>query len=226
MKKSEERERLPVSAIKQYVYCKRRFALMFIDDEWENNYKIIEGNITHEKVDDPFFKEKRKDIYYSRSVPVFSEALNLYGIIDIIEFFRDDNKGVNIGTHKGLWSINPIEYKNGKPEKSGADNLQLCALAMCLEEMFSAEINSGEIYYNKMRKRVKVQLNDDLKKQVISAVSEMNEFLNNLSIPPKPENQNCSLCSLSEICMPSIFDVKNTNAVRISKLLKERLPDA
>ena len=218
MKGFDECERLPVSAVKQYAYCKRRFALMFIDDEWGDNYKIIEGNITHEKVDDPFFNEKRKDLYHSRSVPVFSEKLNLYGVVDIIEFQRDDN-GVNIKTHGGLWGINPIEYKNGKPEKSNADNLQLCALALCLEEMFSAKIDSGEIYYNKLRKRIKVQLDEELKAQVKTIVAEINELLDNPIIPPKPVNQNCNLCSLTEICMPAIFDAKNTNAARINKLM-------
>ena len=234
--KSEERERLPISAVKQYAYCKRRFALMFIDGEWGENYKIIEGDILHEKVDDPFFSEKRKDIYYSRSVPVFSDKLNLYGVADIIEFFRDDEKGVKIDAYSGLWSINPIEYKNGKPEKSNADNLQLCAVALCLEEMFSdksdnknkIEINSGEIYYGKIRKRVKVELTGELKNQVKIIVAEINELLDKHIIPPKPENQNCSLCSLSQICMPSIFDEKDTNNKRINKLLnqKERSSDA
>jgi len=198
---------------------------MFIDGEWEDNYKIIEGNITHEKVDDPFFNEKRKDIYYSRSVPVFSEKLNLYGIADVIEFVRAET-GVSINKHDGLWNINPIEYKNGRPEKSDADNLQLCTIALCLEEMFSIEIGSGEIYYNKMRKRVKVHLDEKLKIQVKSILAEINELLDNNFIPSKPENQNCSLCSLIEICLPSIFSAKTKNSARIKRLLEERFPNA
>ena len=217
--RGEGRERLPISAIKQYAYCKRRFALMFIDDQWGSNYKIIEGNITHEKVDDPFFNEKRKDIYCSRSVPIFSDRLNLYGIIDIIEFIRDNN-GVNIGTKDGMWRINPIEYKNGRPEKSGADNLQLCAAAICLEEMFSTEIIAGEIYYGKLRKRVKIDFDAALKEQVEITVGKINELLHCDYIPPKPENQNCSLCSLSDICMPSIFDKSDTNSARSKRLMR------
>ena len=201
----EERERLPISAIKQYSYCNRRFALMFIDNEWADNYKIIEGNITHEKVNDPFAKEKRKDIFYSRSVPVFSKKLNLYGIVDIIEFLQDVD-GVAIGMKKGLWRINPIEYKNGKPEKSMADNLQLCAIAMCLEEMFRIAIGSGEIYYGKLRKRVPVDFCERLRSQVCDAIEGIISLLHENTMPPKPEGQNCKLCSLADICLPGIFN--------------------
>lgn len=204
MTEYDERERLPISAIKQFAYCKRRFALMFIDDEWADNYKIIEGNITHEKVNDPFVKEKRKDIFYSRSVPVFSDKLKLYGIVDIIEFSQDGD-GVAIDNKKGLWHINPIEYKNGKPEKSMADSMQLCAAAMCLEEMFFITINSGEIYYGKLRKRIPVDFSQQLRSEVHSAIEGINDLLNESRIPPKPVGQNCRLCSLADICLPGIF---------------------
>lgn len=205
MIKSDERERLPISALKQYAYCKRRFALMFVDGEWGSNYKIAEGDIFHDKVNDPFFSEKRKDKYVSRSVPVFSERLNLYGIADIVEFLQDEN-GVEIGIQPGLWSINPVEYKNGKPEKSGADEVQLCAQALCLEEMFCTTIVSGDIYYGKLRKRVTVQLTEELKTRTESIISDANALIETAIIPPKPESQNCSLCSLTDICLPAIFD--------------------
>ena len=221
MKKSEVQERLPISAIKQYAYCKRRFALMFVDGEWGSNYKITEGDIFHEKVNDPFFNEKRGDRYLSRSIPVFSDRLNLYGVADMVEFLSDDS-GVEIGVKPGLWRVNPIEYKNGKPEKSGADNYQLCAQALCLEEMFKTSISSGDIYYGKLRKRVNIPLTTELRQKTESAISEINTILSteNPVIPPKPENQNCSLCSLAQICVPAIFDVSGTNYSRISKMLK------
>jgi len=223
MKKSDDQERLPISAIKQYAYCKRRFALMFIDNEWTGNYKTVEGDLFHEKVNDPFFNEKRKDRYFSRSVPVFSDSLNLYGIVDIVEF-NEDSEGVKIGTKPGLWRINPIEYKNGNPEKSNADNYQLCAQALCLEEMFSTVINSGDIYYGKLRKRVNIPLTEALKQQTKNIINEINLLLacGTDKIPQRPENQNCSLCSLVNICVPSIFDHSDSNYLRIKKLLKMR----
>jgi CRISPR-associated exonuclease Cas4 len=223
MKRSDGRERLPISAVKQYAYCKRRFALMFIDGEWGDNYKITEGDIFHEKVNDPFFNEKRGDRYLSRSIPVFSDRLNLYGIVDIVEFLSDGG-GVDIGVKPGLWRINPIEYKNGKPEKSGADNLQLCAQALCLEEMFSTVINSGDIYYGKLRKRVTIPLTDSLKQKTEAIVHEINSLLTSEypQVPSRPEDQNCCLCSLVDICIPSIFDTKESNSSRMGKLLETR----
>jgi CRISPR-associated exonuclease Cas4 len=219
MKNYDERERISISAIKQYAYCKRRFALMFIDDEWGSNYKIVEGDFLHEKVNDPFFNEKRGSRHISRSVPLYSDTLSLYGVADIVEFIEDDN-GVKIGSKPKLWRINPVEYKNGKPEKSGADNFQLCAQALCLEEMFLAKIESGDVYYGKLRKRVTVPLTNELKTKTAEIICEINKLLESAEIPPKPENQNCNLCSLKEICVPTIFDSKSTNRVRIERLLK------
>jgi len=210
LKEFDERERLPISAVKQYAYCRRRFALIFIDGEWGSNYKIVEGDILHEKVNDPFFNEKRGARHISRSVPVFSDKLNLYGVADIVEFLKDAN-GIKIGTKPGLWRINPIEYKNGKPEKSGADNFQLCAQALCLEEMFSTKIETGDIYYGKLRKRVSVKLTDELKEKTAAIVGDINSLLESATIPLRPDGQNCSLCSLAEICVPAIFDIKSTN---------------
>ena len=120
----------------------------------------------------------------------------------------------------GLWRINPVEYKNGKPEKSSADNFQLCAQALCLEEMFSAEIDAGDIYYGKLRKRVNVPLTKEFKRQTTDIISEINALLDNSAITPKPDNQNCSLCSLKNICVPAIFDSKSSNRIRIERELK------
>jgi CRISPR-associated exonuclease Cas4 len=220
MKKFDIFDRLSISAIKQYVYCKRRFALMFIDSEWGSNYKIVEGDIFHGKVDDPFFNEKRGDRHISRSVPVYSKRLNLYGVADIVEFISDDN-GVEILGKNGLWRINPLEYKNGKPENSGADNYQLCAQAMCLEEMFGLKIKSGDVYYGKLRKRVTVLLAEELKQRTIAIIEEINSLLIEQEIPPRPDGQNCNNCSLVDICVPVIFDKKNSNRTQIERLLKK-----
>lgn len=214
MKWLDEDERLPISMIKQYAYCKRRFSLMFIDNQWAGNYKIAEGDITHAKVDDPFFNEKRGDVHNSRSVPVYSDALNLYGIADIIEFIKDDN-GVKIDGKKGLWRINPIEYKNGKPEKSNADNYQLGAVAMCLEEIFCCKIKSGDIYYNKLHRRFQVDITDDIKDDIKRIILDIKSILHNDKLIAKSESQYCGLCSLKNICLPKALDKKLSNKKRV-----------
>ncbi len=216
-----DQERLPLSSLKQFRYCKRRFALMYIDCEWGENYKIVEGNLLHQKVDDPMFNEKRKDLYVSRSVPVFSELLNLYGVADIVEFSKNED-GIKLPRKSGFWKINPVEYKNGKPEKSNADHYQLCAQAMCLEEMFKTVIQSGDIFYGKIKRRITIELTDDLKNQVKEDVKKMNVLLNSQKIPLKPEGQNCSLCSLIDTCMPSVFKNQKKVKIQIKERLRER----
>lgn len=220
MKKYDQPEQLPVSAIKQYIYCKRRFALIFIDSEWESNYKIIEGNFLHEKVNDPFFSEKRKDLYRSRSVPVFSDTMNVYGVADMVEFARDDG-GVKINSKNGLWRITPVEYKNGRPEKSGADNYQLCAIAMCLEEIFNVKITKGEIFYGKIKRRVEIPFTNELRLKIFDVLDDARKLLAAQVIPPKPTNQNCNLCSLGGVCMPKVFKKRRNNREDIISLLKK-----
>jgi len=220
MKKFEEIERLPLSSLKQFIYCKRRFALMYLECEWGANYKIVEGDQLHERVDDPHFNEKRGDVYVSRSVPIFSNVLNLYGVADIVEFIAN-SEGIKIPRKRGLWRINPLEYKNGKPEKSNADNFQLCAQAMCLEEMFHIEIKSGEIFYGKIKRRITVELTDELKENVKVQVNNMNELLLKQKIPIKTKDQNCNLCSLIDICIPSAFGKQKKFKDQISTLIRE-----
>ena len=218
MKNSKE-ERLPISAIKQYIYCPRRFSLMFIEQQWGSNYKIVEGDFLHAKVDDPFFNEKRKELYKSRSVPVYSKKLNLYGIADIVEFNEDAN-GVKIGNKKGLWTICPVEYKNGQPEKSGADSYQLCAIAMCLEEMFQTTIPKGYIYYGKIKRRLEVLFTDELRLRISNAIEQMQILLEEQTLPTKSEQQNCNLCSLVNICLPGIFQNTTKQHKKLQAFLK------
>ena len=210
---------IPISAIKQYIYCKRRFGLIFIDREWGSNYKIVEGDLLHNKVNDPYFNEKRGDIYVSRSIPVYSDKLNVYGIADIVEFTKCDS-GVKLEGKYGLWSINPIDYKNGKPEQSGADECQLCAVALCLEEMFSTDIIKGDLFYGKLKRRVEVIFTEELREKTLYAIADITKMLDELSIPEKPVNQICSLCSLVDICLPEAFNKTRRNRSDITNLIK------
>ena len=193
---------MALSGVKQIAYCKRRFCLMNVDGEWGSNFKIAEGDILHKRVNDPYFNEKRGSIHISRSVPVYSEQYCLYGIADIVEFIQDDN-GVCIAGKKGLWKINPVEYKNGKPEKSDADNYQLCAQALCLEEMFGCNIASGDVYYGKLKRRKTIQFDETIRSRTAGYIALMAQLLEQSKLPPVPEGQNCNLCSLKDVCLPN-----------------------
>lgn len=222
MKRFEDFDRLSLSSLKQYIYCKRRFALMYVECEWGSNYKIVEGDLFHERVDNPLFSEKRGDLHISRSVPIYSDVMNLYGVADIIEFIKDDS-GIKIHGKRERWRINPVEYKNGKPEKSNADNFQLCAQALCLEEMFNTNIEHGDIYYGKIKRRVTVDFTNELRSDVKEQVKNMKELLEQQLLPPKPKNQNCSLCSLENVCIPTIIRNQTSVKDRIAAIVKGEL---
>ncbi len=219
MKRYDENDRIAISNIKQYMYCKRRFCLMTLDSQWASNDKIIEGDLLHEKVNDPFFNEKRGSVQVSRSVPVYSDALNLYGIADIVEFIKDE-EGISISNKKGKWRLSPLEYKNGKPEESKADNYQLCAVALCLEEMFHTSISTGDIYYGKLRRRKTIDL-QEIKESVKEVIQEMQALLDENRILKKQEDQNCSSCSLIDICLPGIFEKQSGTKATIQARIKK-----
>lgn len=176
---------------------------MNIDMQWGSNYKIAEGDLFHKKVDDPFFNEKRKDVYVSRSEPVFSKQLNIYGIADIVEFLQCE-KGITLKGKTGFWKINPIEYKNGQPEENISDNYQLCAVALCLEEMFNCNIESGDIFYGKLKRRKTIKFDKALRQNVALLFLQMETIIHQGEILQKKDGQNCNLCSLVDICQPNV----------------------
>jgi CRISPR-associated exonuclease Cas4 len=193
---------------------------MMIDGEWGSNYKIVQGDLLHEKVDNPFYDEKRGDVFRSRSVPVYSDTLNIYGVCDMVEFEKSET-GVNIGTREGLWNLKPVEYKNGTREKSGADELQLLAQAVCLEEMFGVKIETGSIFYGKNKRRTEVDFNEQRRDQLAEIIAMMNQVIIKTELLRVPENQNCSLCSLIEICLPRAFKKKRTIEKQIKSLVSQ-----
>ena len=135
-----------ISGLKHFAFCRRRWALIHIEQLWCENALTQEGHYLHERVHDPNFTQLRGSVLLSRAMPVRSEALHITGECDMVELHRDPN-GVPIHGRTGLWRLYPVEYKHGKPDARGADELQLCAQAMCLEEMFVTEIPEGSVYY-------------------------------------------------------------------------------
>lgn len=138
----EEVEQIQIRMIQHFLYCKRRWGLLQIESQWADNYKTIQGNIVHLLVDDPFFDKTRGNKNISRSVPVFSDKLNIYGIADYIEFtdFNNPNMKVNI-----------VEYKNGEPLAKDkktvnyADAIQIQAQCLCAEEMFGVNTDLSRL---------------------------------------------------------------------------------
>ena len=147
-----EEDYLMISGIQHFRFCRRQWALIHVEQQWEENVHTIIGEVMHKKAHDPYLREKRKDTIVVRALPVASKTMGVSGECDIVEFHRRDD-GIRLFGHRGLYSVYPIEYKKGKPKNADEDQLQLTAQAMCLEEMFTTTISEGAIYYGEIKRR-------------------------------------------------------------------------
>lgn len=198
-----DEELLPLSGIQHFHYCKRQWALIHIEREWADDLSTTEGHFIHRKADDPFFNEYRGDIIITRSVPIVSRKLGLQGIADVVEYQLSEN-GICLPGRSGSWQVRPVEYKRGRPKIDERDEVQLCAQAMCLEEMMNVHIERGDMFYHEIRRRVPVTLTSELRDLVISLSSEMHSLFIKRITPPAERGIYCRSCSLNNICMPKI----------------------
>lgn len=204
-----EEDYLMLSGIQHFYFCKRQWALIHIEQLWNDNDRTIMGNILHERADKPFIKENRKDFFITRAVPVSSKKLGLSGILDVVEFEKNDD-GISISNKKGKWLPKVIEYKKGKPKKDDRDIVQLVAQCMCLEEKYDLTINVGYLYYFDVNKRLKIEISTELRELVCRLSAEMH-FIYEQCYTPKAEiHKNCRLCSLVDICLPRITKKKRS----------------
>ena len=198
-----EDDYLMLSGIQHYYFCKRQWALIHIEQQWDDNQSTKEGNYLHTKADMPFLKEKRKDILISRAVPISSKTLGLSGITDVIEF-KKSQRGIKINGYDGMWMPEVIEYKRGKEKNDDRDIIQLCAQVICLEEMWNIRIEKSYLYYFMTNERIEVEITDELRSKVIELSREMHILYESRKIPKADFFRNCRLCSLYNLCMPRI----------------------
>ena len=168
---------LMLSGIQHFAFCERQWALIHIEQQWAENMRTVEGTHMHERVDDPFASEVRGSVITLRSVSMVSYRLGLYGVADVVEFIRSENEeGVGMEGYPGKWCPVPVEYKRGKPKPDERDEVQLCAQAICLEEMFNTKILRGSLYYAETRRRVIVELTAELRQTVFEISRKMHEL--------------------------------------------------
>lgn len=198
-----ENDYLAISGIQHFKFCRRQWALIHIEQQWEENEHTVIGELMHKKVHDPYLTEKRKDIIIARALPVASKEMGVTGECDVVEFHRGVD-GISLYGHRGLFSVYPIEYKKGKPKLSEEDQLQLAAQAMCLEEMFSTQIPEGALFYGETRRREVVKFTDTLRDEVKKLFLEMHQYYERKYTPRVKTSKGCSSCSLREVCMPRL----------------------
>ncbi len=200
-----EDELLMLSGIQHISFCKRQWALIHIEQQWAENVLTVEGHFLHERVDDPFAGDKRVNTITSRSVPLVSHTLGLYGKADVVEYLRDDKEGIELKGHQGKWLPVPVEYKRGKPKPDERDEVQLCAQAICLEEMHGTNIAKGALYYGETRHRHEVCFDETLRKKVMEYAQIMHDYFDRGYTPPAEYKPHYKSCSLVNICMPESF---------------------
>ncbi len=199
---------LMLSGIQHFRFCPRQWALIHIDQQWQDNGLTAEGQILHKRVNDPFYRQKCGDYISLRSVNIASHELGLYGITDVVELHPTDDKENSITHPKypGLWHPYPVEYKHGHPKKDREDEVQLAAQAMCLEEKHGIKISWGAFFYAEIRQRVDLHIGDDLRSIVKKCSEEMHEIFKTGIIPPASPSKKCNKCSLHDICLPELYE--------------------
>lgn len=212
-------EMLPLSGIQHFCFCRRQWALIHVENLWADNVLTVEGKLMHDRADDPFFCETRKDVIISRSMPVLSYWLGLQGVCDVVEFYRSP-EGVALHGRQGRFLASPIEYKRGKEKQDTSDISQLCAQAICLEEMLSISINFGYLYYGRTRHRVQVELTPELRNHVKKMADEMHMYFKRGHTPQVKPSRACLSCSLKDDCLPSLQKANISAAAYVKKMVE------
>jgi len=205
---NDDTQILMLSALQHYAYCPRQFALIHIEQVWADNRFTAEGNILHERVDSGV-AEQRKGTRYERGVMLKSEHYKLTGKMDLLEIELSDPP-------KYL----PVEYKRGKPKIEAWDRIQVCAQALCIEEMRETSVTEGAIWYWEVRRREVVLIDDELRAATVAAIEGAHTLLATGKTPPPTDNaKRCRACSLTDLCEPNAFR-RDHSAQYINELFK------
>ena len=208
-----------LSGIQHFCFCRRQWALIHVEQQWQENISTTEGHFDHERCHDEVQFEKRNDLLITRGLRVVSYNLGVVGQCDVVEF-KKTSSGALLQGHEGLWQPCPVEYKHGKSKSIDADRLQVCCQAMCLEEMLATEVPVGYLFYVETHRREAVTFSLELREQVRSMLLEMHVYLSRGYTPKVKAKYGCASCSMREICLPSLL-VKNKVEAYYEQYLRE-----
>jgi CRISPR-associated exonuclease Cas4 len=204
----DEADYLQLSGIQHFLFCRRQWALIHIEQQWAENLRTTDGKLMHRNAHDTQSHTRRGDVLTVRGLKIHSPKLGLSGECDVVEFHRDPN-GVSLAMADGLWRPYPVEYKRGAVKPNHMDEAQLCAQAMCLEEMLCCKIPDGALFYGETRHREPVAFSSELRQEVEGTVLEMHELFQRGSTPKVKPTKACSACSLRELCLPKLMNKKS-----------------
>ena len=202
-----EDDLLPISALQHLMFCERQCALIHVERLWAENRLTVEGKHLHDRVHDQG-DESRGDVRIARGVALRSLRLGLTGKADVIEFHRSADSpsapqsAIALHDVEGWWRPFPIEYKRGKPKAEPCDAVQLCAQALCLEEMLHVRVESGALFYGRTRRRLDVRFDDALRGETEGAARRLHDLIESSRTPPPRPRPQCDRCSLEKLCLP------------------------
>ncbi len=204
----DEDDCLPLSGIQHLAFCPRQFALIHVEGVWAENILTFEGRVMHDKADDPFSTEYRGTVFVSRAVPLLSRRLGLYGVADVVEFHLAE-QGIILTGLEGRWRPYPVEYKRGRPKSDDRDMVQLCAQAMCIEEMLHFDVQKGALFYGRTRRRQVITFEPGLRERVTSLAQQMHRLFSLGKTPAPQKTKGCDKCSLKDLCLPEVCSQKS-----------------
>lgn len=208
MKEYKEDDYLLISGIQHFIFCKRQWALIHVEQQWEENFFTMDGILLHERADDGSIKESRKDLVTIHALPVKSKSLCVTGKCDVVEL-RLSSEGIYSPKYNNTYKVYPVEYKRGKPKEDESDILQLLAQAICLEEMLMTKIEKAYMFYFEIRRRQEVIFTEAMRKRLYDIVTEMHYYMDKGITPKVRTGKKCRTCSLNNICMPGLNEEKN-----------------
>ena len=214
-----EEDFLQLSGLQHFAFCRRQWALIHVENQWRENLRTVEGELFHRNAHDEGKRERRGSVLVLRGLPVSSSSLGVAGKCDVVEF-RQVEGGVQLHGEEGSWAPYPVEYKRGAPKSGGEDALQLCAQAMCLEEMLCCYIPEGALYYGETRRRTVVYFTPELRNRVKELLEEMHQIYRRGYTPKVKPTKGCNACSLKELCLPKLM-----NKGRVEDYLRQALEE-
>ena len=215
-----EDDMLMLSGIQHYMFCPRQWALIHIEQQWNENRLTAEGRLLHANVDNPIYRQKNGNTITLRSIHIASKKLGLYGITDAVELTSSDTpkNSITHNEYPGYWHLFPIEYKHGHIKPDERDEVQLAAQVMCFEEMYNITINHGALYYGETKHREIITITDSLRSLTEKCAIEMHNIFNSGETPKAINKTCCKNCSLFDLCMPKLKE-----CIDVSNYLKRNL---
>ena len=215
----KEEDFLQLSGLQHFSFCRRQWALIHIEQQWNENVLTVKGNLFHEKVHDGYSSETRKNVIISRGMPIHSRTLGVSGECDVVEFVQKE-EGITLPNRKEKYILYPVEYKRGKTKVTDEDRLQLTAQVICLEEMFLTEIPEAYLFYGETRRRECVEITEELRAECIKLLLEMHQLYERGYTPKVKKTKKCEACSMKSICLPKLEKSRQV-AAYISKYMEE-----